>query len=93
MPFARGAGENHVAGRPDAGGTNCLECLNEDRHARNIVGNAPAVNAAGGDGAGKRIVRPMLRAGQRLAVGMPEKDHAPATAGALQACDDAGALA
>ena len=93
MALARRAGEHHVAGEGGTGGIQCLGGADHGRDAGEIVGDAPAVQPAVGDGAGERVVAPGLEVGVTLAVGVGEEDHRAAAAGAAPARDDAAPLA
>jgi len=72
---------------------NAAQALDHDRDAGQVVGGAPAVDAATLDDAGEGIVLPPLGARYRLAVGVGEEDQAAAAAGAREARHDALAFA
>ena len=82
MALAGRAGEDDVARRHLARFEHGLQALHQDGHARQIVGHAPAMEAAVVDHAGEGVALPAFGVGQRLAVGMGEEDDASTFAAA-----------
>ena len=78
------AGGDDVPGRPQAGIDDDPDGLGHDGDAGEVVGHAPAVDPALGDGAGEGVVLPAVQAGDGLPVGVAEEDQAAPCAGAAQ---------
>jgi hypothetical protein len=93
MALAGRTGEDDVAQRRLARLEHGLQALHQDGHARQVVGHAPAMQAAVVDHAGKGIALPTLGSRDGLAVGMGEEDDAASLAPPLEPRDHALALA